>query len=142
MPTLTNGHMSQVHGNSSIEAMTYNCVRLLCSFGSPEQVESIPVAMGAADPLVIHLLKASDVHGVDGLGGVEGLLDRTAPTVIKKLSEALQLNAVVAMADALRSLGEGEKVTIVATGAFTNVAILLGTYPDLVKEKCEEIVCM
>jgi hypothetical protein len=53
----------------------YNCVRVLCSFGTPDQIASIPVYQGAATPLVQEPKAKSTVHGVDGLGGVEGLLD-------------------------------------------------------------------
>ncbi|KAI5478718.1 hypothetical protein MNV49_004643 [Pseudohyphozyma bogoriensis] len=140
MPEVELLGLSSVHGNSSVEHMTYNAVRLLASFGSPSQVASIPVAEGAADPLLVKHISQSSVHGADGLGGVEGLLDRSDPTVAAKLAEASKLNAVLAMADALRN--SEDKITLVATGAFTNIALLISMFPALVKEKCTEIVCM
>lgn len=132
----------QVHGNSTITSMTYNAVRLLCSFGSPDQSTNIPVVSGTSVPLVRHLASSSSIHGADGLGGVEGLLDRSDAKVSAKLAEAMEGNAVVTMADACRSLAEGEQLVLVATGAFTNVALFLSVFPELAKEKVREVVVM
>ncbi|KAM0749924.1 uridine nucleosidase [Meredithblackwellia eburnea MCA 4105] len=134
--------ISSVHGNSTIEAMTYNAVRLLCSFGSPAQSASIPVAKGTSVPLVRHLASSSSIHGADGLGGVEGLLDMTDEKVKNKLEEALKTNSVTAIADACKSLKEGEKMVLVGTGAYTNIALFLSVFPELAKEKLESVVLM
>ncbi|TNY24642.1 Inosine/uridine-preferring nucleoside hydrolase domain-containing protein [Rhodotorula diobovata] len=134
--------LSSVHGNASIEHMTYNAVRVLCSFGTPEQVATIPVHKGAERPLLVRPREASFVHGCDGLGGVEGLLDMTNPTVAAKQAEALKGNAVQGLADACRSLPDGEKLTLIATGSFTNVALFVSLFPDLVVEKVDRIVAM
>ncbi|GAA6013777.1 hypothetical protein JCM10207_008187 [Rhodosporidiobolus poonsookiae] len=134
--------LSSVHGNASLEDMTYNCVRILCSFGSPEQVARIPVHKGAAAPLVQPLREAATVHGAGGLGGVEGLLDMSDPTVAAKQASALQGNAVMGIADACRALPVGEKLTLVATGSFTNIALFISVFPDLLLEKVDRIVVM
>ncbi|KAL8291516.1 hypothetical protein RQP46_002494 [Phenoliferia psychrophenolica] len=134
--------ISSVHGNSSIENMTYNAVRLLTSFGSPAQSAAIPVVKGAGLPLIRHLVSQASVHGADGLGGVEGLLDRSHAQVKAKLAEALEGNAVVAIAKACGKLAGGEKMTLVATGAFTNAALFVSCFPELAKAKLDSIVCM
>lgn len=56
-------------------ATAYNAVRLLTSYGSPEQSARIPVCRGTEFPLIQRLREASSIHGEDGLGGVQGLLD-------------------------------------------------------------------
>ncbi|BGP40298.1 Uridine nucleosidase 1 [Rhodotorula kratochvilovae] len=134
--------LSSVHGNAPIEHMTYNAVRILCSFGTPEQVARIPVHKGAARPLLVRPKEGVSVHGVDGLGGVEGLLDMSDPTVAAKQAEALKGNAVLGIADACRALPDGQKLTLIATGSYTNVALFVSTFPDLLVEKVDRIVMM
>ncbi|GAA5898075.1 hypothetical protein JCM6882_003321 [Rhodosporidiobolus microsporus] len=134
--------LSSVHGNASIEHMTYNCVRILCSFGTPEQIANIPVCKGAAVPLVQASRSASTIHGADGLGGVEGLLDMSSSIVAAKQAEALTLNAVTGIADACRALPDGEKMVLVGTGSCTNIALFISVFPELLLEKVERIVLM
>ncbi|GAA5820191.1 hypothetical protein JCM11251_005519 [Rhodosporidiobolus azoricus] len=142
LPSIALLGLSSVHGNASIEHMTYNCVRVLCSFGTPEQIAKIPVCMGAAVPLVQSPRTASTVHGTDGLGGVEGLLNMSSPIVAAKQAEALRSNAVVGIADACRALPDREKLVLVATGSLTNIALFISVFPDLLLEKVERIVLM
>lgn len=134
--------LSSVHGNAEIEHMTYNCVRVLCSFGTPEQVANIPVFQGAATPLVQEPKAKSTVHGVDGLGGVEGLLDISSPIVAEKLAQALKGNAVIGIASALQALGPDEKLDLVGTGSLTNIALFAKVFPQLLLEKVERIILM
>ncbi|GAA5975883.1 hypothetical protein JCM11641_002828 [Rhodosporidiobolus odoratus] len=134
--------LSTVHGNSSIENITYNCVRILCSFGTPQQIAKIPVYKGTASPLVQPVREEASVHGADGLGAVEGLLDMTDPTVAAKQAQALRSNAVTGIADTCRALAPGQKLTLVATGSFTNIALFISVFPDLLLEKVDRIVCM
>ncbi|GAA5893789.1 nucleoside hydrolase [Sporobolomyces salmoneus] len=134
--------LSSVHGNADIEHMTYNCVRVLCSFGTPEQIARIPVCQGAATPLVQEPKSKSTVHGVDGLGGVEGLLDHTNPVVAEKLDQALKGNAVLGIASALDALEPGEKLDLVGTGSLTNIALFAKIFPQLLLDKVERIILM
>ncbi|GAA5824143.1 hypothetical protein JCM3770_001407 [Rhodotorula araucariae] len=144
LPTVELLGLSSVHGNASIENMTYNVVRILCSFGTPEQVATIPVHKGAAQPLLgaVRPKNGASVHGADGLGGVEGLLDLSDSTVAAKQAEALKGHAVLGMADACRALPVGEKITLIATGSYTNIALFVSAFPDLVLEKVDHIVVM
>ncbi|GAA5874752.1 hypothetical protein JCM16303_002972 [Sporobolomyces ruberrimus] len=134
--------LSSVHGNADIEHMTYNAVRILCSFGTPDQVTDIPVHQGAAAPLVQESRAKSTVHGVDGLGGVEGLLDLTNTLVASKLEQALKGNAILGIAGALQALAPGEKLDLVATGSLTNIALFAKVFPQLLLDKVERIVLM
>ncbi|GAA5988992.1 hypothetical protein JCM5350_001743 [Sporobolomyces pararoseus] len=134
--------LSSVHGNSEIEHMTYNCVRILCSFGTPEQISKIPVYQGAATPLVQEPRAKSTVHGIDGLGGVEGLLDRSTPIVAEKFEQALKGNAILGIASALQALGPEEKLDLVGTGSLTNIALFAKVFPQLLLDKVERIILM
>ncbi|GAA5833486.1 hypothetical protein JCM9279_001540 [Rhodotorula babjevae] len=134
--------LSSVHGNATLEHMTYNAVRVLCSFGTPEQVAAIPVHKGAERPLLVRPKEGSSVHGIDGLGGVEGLFDMSDPTVAAKQAEALKGNAVLGLADACRSLPDGDKLTLIATGSLTNIALFVQVFPDLLLDKVDRIVAM
>lgn len=125
-------------------ASLVNAARVLCSFASPEDSERIRIYSGAVRPLLrpvkhdtgacsssLLLAGAGDrwlnllpeIHGDDGLGGVEGLFDGDNERVRRKLAESEGQNAVLAMAAAARSMkgGEGDenRLAIVATGTLT-----------------------
>ncbi|GAA5889937.1 hypothetical protein JCM5296_003654 [Sporobolomyces johnsonii] len=134
--------ISTVHGNAPLENTTLNAIRCLVSFGSPEQAAKVPVYSGATKPLLRHVKHDAEIHGNDGLGGVEGLLSAQDPTVQAKLAETKGKNAVLAMAHATRSLQDGQQIAIVATGTLTNVALFVTMFPELVREKVSQIVLM
>lgn len=113
-------------GNQTQER-TYHNVRGLLSL---VKREDIPVAKGAEKPLKRNLIIADYIHGKTGLDGA----DLPSPTVEDKKLRALDL-----MVETLKA--SEEKITIVATGPLTNVAILLLSHPEL-KEKIEAIVFM
>lgn len=153
--------ISTVHGNASLYNTTRNAARCLLAFGSPEQAKRIPVYAGAEKPLLRYVRHDSglsrlsrrlrsrspaslpaEIHGEDGLGGVEGLPAADSSAVLAKLDETRGKNAVVALADIARSLPDGEQLTVVATGSFTNIALFVSLYPELVRDKIEKIVVM
>ncbi|GAA5892139.1 hypothetical protein JCM6882_005705 [Rhodosporidiobolus microsporus] len=134
--------ISTVHGNAPLSATTVNAARCLLSFGSPEQAKRIPIYEGASKPLIRVVKHDDEIHGSDGLGGVEGLLPHDDPAVVAKLKETEGQTAVLALAKAASSLPEGEQLTIVATGAFTNIALFISLFPQLVATKIREIVVM
>ncbi|GAA5873068.1 hypothetical protein JCM3774_000327 [Rhodotorula dairenensis] len=134
--------ISAVHGNASLHNTVRNAARCLLAFGSKEQIERIPVYAGAADPLIRVSRVDDEIHGEDGLGGVEGLPAADDPRVLAKLDETKGQHAVLAIAAAARSLPADQKLTLVATGSFTNAALLVSMFPDLVKNKLDQIVVM
>ncbi|GAA5972656.1 hypothetical protein JCM11641_002959 [Rhodosporidiobolus odoratus] len=142
LPEIDLRGISTVHGNAPLSATTVNAARCLLSFGSPEQAKSVPIYAGAVQPLIRIARHDDEIHGSDGLGGVEGLLAHNDPAVVAKLEETKGKNAVLALAEVARSLPEGEQLTIVATGAFTNIALFVTMFPELVRERIKEVVVM
>lgn len=118
--------VTTVAGNAPLEATTRNALRVLTLLGRTD----IPVAAGAAAPLVRPLHVAANVHGVTGLDGA----DLPEPAVEARPESALEL---------LRTTIEGAPgpVTLIPTGPLTNIALLVRAYPRLL-ERIERICLM
>ena len=118
--------VTTVAGNSDLASTTANALRVLTLAGRTD----IPVAAGAAGPLLRPLHIASNVHGEHGLGGA----DLPEPTVAVRPEGAIEL---------LRAtLERAERpVTIAAVGPLTNIALLLRTHPE-VAERIESLRIM
>jgi inosine-uridine nucleoside N-ribohydrolase len=118
--------VTTVAGNVPLEKTTRNALRVLSLVGRP----GVPVAAGAAAPLVRPLRTAEDIHGESGLEGPEipdasfGVAERGATGLI---------------ADAVS--GSPEPVTLVPVGPLTNVALFLREHPEL-KERIARISLM
>ena len=133
---LTSAHKSELNllafttvaGNQGIERVTTNALKLTTFLG----LEDVPVAKGMDCPLIREVLDAGYVHGSTGLG------DCQLPETDKKL---VPENAVVFMANLIKNLPEGEKVTLVPIGPLTNISMLLKVFPE-VKERIEMICLM
>ena len=113
-------------GNQKPEKTFENAKKLLALAGR----EEIPVAKGANKPLLRELIIAENIHGKTGLDGAE-LPDPSVP--------ALTIPANDLIAEILKN--SQEKITLVATGPLTNIAIFLLAHPEL-KEKIEMISFM
>jgi pyrimidine-specific ribonucleoside hydrolase len=108
--------VTTVHGNVELAQTTENALRVLHLAGRSD----VPVAAGARASLVHpQPERAGHVHGSAGLGGVE--LPRSPAALDPR-------PAVVAMAELLTT--SPEPVTVAAIGPLTNLALLLGVYPD------------
>ncbi|GAA5941333.1 hypothetical protein JCM3775_001544 [Rhodotorula graminis] len=142
LPDIDLKGISCVFGNASLDNTVTNAARCLVAFGSPEQAQRTPIYAGVAKPLIRLVRHDDEIHGEDGLGGVEGLPARDDPAVVAKLDETRGKSAVLAMADAARSLPDGEQLALVATGAMTNVALFVSMFPDLVRDKVGQVVVM
>ena len=118
--------ITTVAGNVSLDKVTYNTLRLLKFYG-----KEIPVAKGAAAPLIRPLQDASNVHGKSGMEG----FDFEEPDEHLLLKE----NAVEAMHRVI--MESPEPITLVPIAPLTNIALLLKVYPE-VKERIREIVLM
>lgn len=118
--------ITTVAGNVSLDKVTYNTLRLLKFFQ-----KEVPVAKGAAEPLIRPLMDASNVHGKSGMEG----FDFEEPDDHLLLEE----NAVNAMRRVI--MESDEPITLVPIAPLTNIALLLKVYPE-VKANIREIVMM
>lgn len=118
--------ITTVAGNVSLEHVTNNALKLLHFLE-----KDVPVARGAAKPLIEPLVDASNVHGASGMEG----FDFPEP----KQELLLKENAVNAMRRVI--MESEEPITLVPIAPMTNIALLLTMYPE-VKEKIREIVIM
>ncbi len=106
--------ITTVHGNASIDAVTRNALRMCTIAG----ITDVPVARGAATPLVRPLQVAVDIHGESGLDGPSF----GEPTVTEADMDAVSLmHQVIGTSD--------QPVTLIPTGALTNIAHLLQIHP-------------
>lgn len=103
---------------------------------------------GAPKPLLRETKHDLEIHGIDGLGGVEGLPPSNDPNVLARFARDPLTNriigAVEGMANHINKVwnsGNGSKVTIVACGPQTNIALFFSLHPELI-EALEEVVFM
>lgn len=106
--------MTTVAGNVSVEKTTRNALQLLHFWNV-----DIPLAQGAATPLLRPLRDAAYVHGESGMEGYDFVAHDCQP---------LAKPAFIAIRDAL--MRAPEPVTLVAIGPLTNIALLLTHYPE------------
>ncbi|NUR99754.1 MAG: nucleoside hydrolase [Kribbellaceae bacterium] len=105
--------VTTVAGNQTVDKCTLNARRVLSLAGAT----TVPVARGADRPLVRPLRIADDVHGGTGLDGPTF----TGPPSVPESD----LSAQELLVDVLRT-----PATIVATGALTNIALLITSSPE------------
>lgn len=118
--------ITTVAGNVSLENVTQNTLRLLNFFG-----KDVPVAMGAAQPLIAEFVDASNVHGKTGMEGYNFPEPKT--------ELLLKEHAVNAMRRVI--MESPEPVTLVPIATLTNIALLFAMYPE-VRTNIREIVMM
>jgi non-specific riboncleoside hydrolase len=106
--------ITTVAGNVSVEKTTRNALQLLHFWQA-----DVPVAQGAATPLLRPLRDAAYVHGEPGMEGYDFVDHQRQP---------LAKPAFIAIRDALMSAPE--PLTLVAIGPLTNIALLLTQYPE------------
>ncbi|MEI8411068.1 MULTISPECIES: nucleoside hydrolase [unclassified Kribbella] len=105
-------------GNVGLDDVVINTLTVLEAAGRSD----VPVAAGAAVPLLQPVRAATHVHGVDGLGN----LDWPRSTRTAGAGHAVEL-----LRDVLRAAAaSGELVTLIPLAPMTNIALLLRTYPD------------
>jgi inosine-uridine nucleoside N-ribohydrolase len=115
--------VTTVAGNQTLEKTTANALKILEFAGRTD----VPVAAGAARPLLREQYVAAHVHGETGLDGPD-LPDPRARPVDQHAADFLA-----------ERLEPG--VVLVPTGPLTNVALLLALHPE-VAERIERIVLM
>ncbi|MFG2460752.1 nucleoside hydrolase [Streptomyces sp. NPDC048523] len=115
-----------VAGNTDVDGVVRNTLTVLEQAGAGD----IPVARGAARPLIEPVRAAHHVHGLDGMGD----LGLPAPTRV-----AVDVDAVTLLRREI--LASPTPVTLIPTAPLTNIALLLRTHPDVVRN-IERIVFM
>jgi purine nucleosidase len=108
--------VTTVAGNLGLPVTTRNALRVLALGGRSE----IPVAPGADVPLRRGPI-VSDVHGIDGLGGVD---------LPEPQREQADFSALNFLSEALLSRPDGA-VVILALGPLTNIACLIEERPEI-----------
>ena len=119
--------VTTVMGNQTIEKVTRNALAVARVIG----LDSVPFAQGAHRPLVRDVETAPDIHGESGLDGPV-LPD---PTITLDARHAVDLIIDTVMAH------EPGTITLVPTGALTNIALAVRREPRIV-ERVKEVVLM
>jgi len=104
-----------VHGNAHADQAASNALQLIAAAGR----SGIPVAVGAARPLVQPADVTGLVHGLDGLGG-QAVPHRDGLVAVSAAEQLVQL-----------ARAEPGELTVVATGPLTNIALALLLEPRL-----------
>ncbi|KAF8165603.1 Inosine/uridine-preferring nucleoside hydrolase domain-containing protein [Crassisporium funariophilum] len=136
--------VSTTHGNASSDWTAINAARCLYAFGAPSHVQVYP---GASEPLLLSAKHDPEIHGEDGLGGVEGLPSSDNPDVLAlfaKHEDGSRMRALEGMSSSIKDAwkaGSGHQVTVISTGPMTNIALFVAVYPELLVA-VEEFVFM
>jgi pyrimidine-specific ribonucleoside hydrolase len=115
-PSLEVLALTTVGGNAPLERTTRNALRVLTLLDRTD----VPVAAGAARPLVREPLVQPAFHGESGLDGA----DLPEPGAEPRPESAVELTAALVRAAA-------DPVSLVPTGPLTNVALFLRAFPQL-----------
>ncbi|MFJ2608776.1 nucleoside hydrolase [Streptomyces sp. NPDC091279] len=115
-----------VAGNTDVDGVVRNTLTVLEIAGAGD----IPVARGAARPLIEPARSAQHVHGADGLGD----LGLPAPS-----RRPVDVDAVTLLHREI--LASPRPVTLVPMAPLTNIALLLRTHPEVTRN-IERIVFM
>lgn len=119
--------VTTVAGNQTLEKVTRNA-RAIAEMAN---IRGIPFAAGSARPLVREVEVAPDIHGDSGLDGPE------LPTPTLALDERHGVNLII---DTIMS-HPPKTITLVPTGALTNIALAARLEPRIV-ERVKEVVLM
>jgi inosine-uridine nucleoside N-ribohydrolase len=118
--------ISTVAGNQSVDKTTINAAKVVAASG----IHGVRVHEGISKPLTRGHRHDPEIHGECGLGG--SVLSSWTLDTVQSLNPDIMSSdtkGVMAMAEAIKN--HPTPVTVVATGALTNVAVLLVLFPEL-----------
>ncbi|MBN2108435.1 MAG: nucleoside hydrolase [Deltaproteobacteria bacterium] len=117
--------ISAVGGNINVEQCAVNTAKILYHYKKEEALRKIPIYTGAG----VHFkADASDVHGENGIGGIDSFLPGFTTPGFKDLFKDFESV-------------QTQDVTFIATGPLTNLARLIKQYPKKM-EQLRQIVIM
>lgn len=119
--------VTTVHGNQTIEKVTRNALAVATVAG----ITGVPFAAGAHRPLVREVEVADSIHGDSGLDG---------PTLPEPAFAADERHAVDLIIDTIMQ-NEPGTITLVPTGALTNIALAVRKEPRIAS-RVKEVVLM
>lgn len=119
--------VTTVHGNQTIEKVTRNALAVATVAG----ITGVPFAAGAHRPLVREAEVAESIHGDSGLDG---------PVLPEPAFAAEDRHAVDLIIDTIMSHEPGT-ITLVPTGALTNIALAVRKEPRIA-DRVKEVVLM
>src|SRR4051812_32844446 len=119
--------VTTVMGNQTLDKVTRNALSVARVAG----ITGVPFAKGAARPLVRQVETAESIHGESGLDG---------PVLPEPAIELDERPAAQFLIDTIMASEPGE-ITLVATGALTNLALAVRLEPRIV-DRVREVVLM
>jgi len=119
--------VTTVYGNQTIEKVTRNALSVAAVAG----ITGIPFARGAHRPLVRTVETAESIHGESGLDGPE------LPAAMIELDPRHAVDLIIDLVMA----SEPKTITLVPTGALTNIALAVRKEPRIA-ERVKEVVLM
>lgn len=119
--------VTTVAANQTLTKVTRNALAVATMIG----MHDVPIAAGCSRPLIEEIKVAADIHGETGLDG--GVLPE--PTVALEKSHAVDLIIDLIMTHPANT------ITLVPTGALTNIAMAVRKEPKIV-ERVKEVVLM
>lgn len=118
--------ITTVAGNQTIEKVTRNALAVCAAAGI-----EVPVARGAAFPLVTMQMVAEDIHGDTGLDG---------PVLPEPTFELDKRHAVDFIIDTVMA-HEPKTVSLVPVGPYTNIALAMRKEPRII-ERVKSVIVM
>ena len=115
-----------VSGNVPVDLVVRNTLDIM----KVADQSHVPVARGMDTPLIEKMVNAAEIHGENGLGGVE---------LPESSTKAITLHAVEFLYNELSN--SANPITIVALAPLTNIATLIRTHPDILP-KIGQLVVM
>ncbi len=119
--------VTTVAGNQTLEKVTYNALAI----AEMAKIRNIPFAAGSVRPLVRDIEVAPDIHGESGLDGPE--LPKPTLALDKRHAVSLIIDTIMSHPP--------KTITLVPTGALTNIALAARLEPRIV-ERVKEVVLM
>jgi purine nucleosidase len=119
--------VTTVAGNQTLEKVTRNALSVATVIG----MRGVPIAAGCARPLVRTVEVAESIHGESGMEG---------PRLREPTTELDSRHAVDLIVDTVLAHEPGE-ITLVPTGALTNIALAVRKEPRIT-ERVREVVLM